>query len=103
MPFPPPAQRPGAGPLALREPFSPAIPCQFPEEILGLGWVFMRAWAALYGTVTLEVYGHLDPYIIRSGAMFRAMLSDQAQHLGVADELDRLLAVTQQETASAPG
>ena len=33
-------------------------------------WVFIRAWAALYGVVTLEVFGHMDPRIIESGAMF---------------------------------
>ncbi|MGH8966358.1 MAG: TetR-like C-terminal domain-containing protein, partial [Actinomycetes bacterium] len=75
---------------ALREPFSAAIPCQFPDEVLGLGWVFMRSWASLYGTVTLEVFGHLDPYIIESGAMFRTMLEDQAEALGFGHELPRL-------------
>lgn len=82
---------------ALREPFSAAIPCTFPEEVLGLGWIFMRAWAGLYGTVTLEVFGHLDPNIIASGAMFRAMLEDQAQTLGFAGELDRLRPVVNAE------
>lgn len=75
---------------ALREPFSAAIPCQFPEELIGLGWLFMRSWAALYGTVTLEVFGHLDPQIIESGAMFRTMLQEQSESLGIAGELDRL-------------
>ncbi len=75
---------------ALREPTSSAIPCQFPDEVLGLGWVFIRAWAALYGTVTLEVFGHLDPQIIESGAMFRTMLEEQAGRLGISDELPRL-------------
>ena len=82
---------------ALREPFSAAIPCQFPDEVLGLGWVFMRSWASLYGTVTLEVFGHLDPYIIESGAMFRAMLEEQARTLGFGDELPRLRPIVAEE------
>ena len=43
-----------------------------------------------YGTVTLEVFGHCDPRIIGSGALFRAMLAQQAELLGIADELPRL-------------
>lgn len=84
---------------ALREPFSAAIPCRFPDEVLGLGWVFMRSWASLYGTVTLEVFGHLDPQIIKSGAMFRTMLEDQAQVLGFGDELPRLRPLVLEEMA----
>ena len=75
---------------ALQEPFSAAIPCAYPGELLGLGWVFMSAWARLYGTVTLEVFGHLDPQIIESGAMFRSMLEEQAGPLGISDEMPRL-------------
>lgn len=75
---------------ALREPFSPAIPCAYPDEVLGLGWVLMRSWASLYGIVTLEVFGHLDPNIIESGAMFRTMLEEQAHVLGFGGELPRL-------------
>lgn len=82
---------------ALREPYSSAIPCTFDEEILGLGWVFMRAWVALSGTVTLEVYGHLDPNIIASGAMFRTLLFEQSQALGFGHEVERLLGVVEQE------
>ncbi len=75
---------------ALLDPAIPADPDAFPEEARGLLWVFMRSWASLYGTVTLEVFGHLDPNIIESGAMFRAMLEEQAQRLGITDELPRL-------------
>lgn len=75
---------------ALRDPAIPADPDAFPEEARGLLWVFMRAWASLYGTVTLEVFGHLDPNIIASGAMFRAMLEEQAERLGIAGEMPRL-------------
>jgi len=75
---------------ALLDPAIPADPDAFPEQARGLLWVFMRSWASLYGTVTLEVFGHLDPNIIESGAMFRAMLEDQAERLGITHELPRL-------------
>jgi len=75
---------------ALLDPAIPADPDAFPEEARGLLWLFMRSWANLYGTVTLEVFGHLDPNIIESGAMFRAMLDDQAELLGITEEMPRL-------------
>jgi hypothetical protein len=40
--------------------------------------------------VTLEVFGHLDPRLIDSGAVFRAMLEDQAALLGISEEMPRL-------------
>lgn len=75
---------------ALLDPAIPADPSAFPEEARGLLWIFMRSWATLYGTVTLEVFGHLDPNIIESGAMFRAMLEEQAALLGITHEMPRL-------------
>lgn len=84
---------------ALLHPFSDAIPCQFPREVLGLGWVFMQSWAILYGTVTLEVFGHLDPQIIATGAMFRSMLERQSETLGFSHELPRLRKVLAAEAA----
>lgn len=70
----------------------PVMPGQLdiPEEARGLLWVFTRSWVALYGTVTLEVFGHCDPRVIRSGALFRAMLTTQAEMLGMVEELPRL-------------
>lgn len=76
---------------ALRDPLFPAAKGAFPPDEPGLVWLFMRSWASLYGTVTLEVFGHLDPNIIESGAMFRAMLGDQAARFAIEDELPRLL------------
>jgi AcrR family transcriptional regulator len=72
----------------------PAIPVKVehvPEEALGLHWIFMQSWASLYGTVTLEVFGHCDPRIIESGALFRSMLAHQSELLGISHELPRLL------------
>ncbi|KQY57185.1 TetR/AcrR family transcriptional regulator [Nocardioides sp. Root140] len=74
----------------LRDPIMPDVPLEIPDEMRGLLWVFTQSWAALYGTVTLEVFGHLDPRMIESGVLFRQMFRTQATLLGLADELDRL-------------
>jgi hypothetical protein len=59
--------------------------------------VFAQAWVALYGTVTLEVMGHCDPRLIDSAALFRAMLAQQAERLGITDELPRLAVMVEAE------
>ncbi len=70
---------------ALREPLFPVDVTELPEGHLGLLWVFMQAWATLYGTVTLEVFGHMDPRIIESGSLFASMLGEWLPRLGVDD------------------
>ncbi|CAA9348774.1 MAG: Transcriptional regulator, AcrR family [uncultured Nocardioidaceae bacterium] len=75
---------------ALAEPMIPAKVDDLPEEARTLVWVCMQSWAQLYGVVTLEVFGHCDPRIIDSAAMFRSMLSGQALLLGISAEVDRL-------------
>lgn len=85
---------------ALREHVGPAkLPCDFPGAPLGLSWVFMRAWARLYGTVTIEVFRHLDPVIINSGAIFTAMLEDNAGDLNFGDDWPRLRELARAELA----
>ncbi len=75
----------------LRDPQrSVQLPCEFPGYPLGLTWVFTRCWGRLYGTVTLEVFQHMEATIIRSGALFRAMLADNAADLALQDEWPRL-------------
>lgn len=66
------------------------LACDFPGLPIGLSWIFIRAWARLYGTVTLEVFRHLDAAIIDSGALFRAMLEDNGRELGFGDDWPRL-------------
>jgi AcrR family transcriptional regulator len=78
------------------DPFAPVRLEAIPREAMGLLWVFTRSWVALYGTVTLEVFGHCDPRIIGSGALFRAMLAQQAELLGIAHELPRLLPLVEE-------
>jgi AcrR family transcriptional regulator len=83
----------------LDDPVIPAKVDQIPESARGLLWVFMQSWAALYGTVTLEVFGHCDRRIIESGALFRSMLSSQASLLGIDHELARLQPMIGREMA----
>jgi len=64
--------------------------CDFPGHPLGLSWIFIRCWARLYGTVTLEVFKHMDHDVIESGALFRAMLEDNGRDLGFGDDWLRL-------------
>jgi AcrR family transcriptional regulator len=56
----------------------------------GMIWMFERAWAKLYGTVTLEVFGHVHPVFISSGALFRAAMLDIGRELTIDTEWDRL-------------
>ena len=83
------------------------LPCDFPGEPIGLVWVFMRCWARVYGTVTLEVFGHIDEAMIDSGAMFAAMMDDNGRELNLGDDFDRLRALIRpscqhQDVASPP-
>ena len=67
------------------DPLFPVDMSKVPDEHRGLLWVFMQGWATLYGTVTLEVFGHMDPRIIESGSLFAVMLGDWLPRLGAAD------------------
>jgi AcrR family transcriptional regulator len=74
----------------LRDPQVPADLTGVPDDLRGLVWVLERAWSKLYGTVTLEVFRHVDPRIVEEAHLFRAMIEDQAGPLGLTDELPRL-------------
>lgn len=52
----------------------------------GAVYVFLRCWASLYGTVTLEVFGHLRWALSDPSPIFEDMLSDNAARLGLLDE-----------------
>ena len=84
---------------ALEEPLFPIDLALIPDGHRGLLWVFMNAWAALYGVVTLEVFGHLDPRVIESGAIFAEMVHEWMPRLGMAAEQDRLRALLASELA----
>lgn len=59
-------------------------------DLAGLVWTLTQGWSRLYGTVTLEVFGHVDARLVEEGHLFRSMITDQAEPLGLAPELDRL-------------
>jgi AcrR family transcriptional regulator len=84
---------------SLRDPLIPIDLSLVPDGHRGLLWVFMSAWAALYGVVTLEVFGHLDPRVIHSGAMFAQMVREWMPRLGLTDEADRLTELLHAELA----
>ena len=62
----------------------------FGEHGIGVLWLFELAWARLYGIVTLEVFGHMDPDLSQSGALFRATILEIGTTLGLADDWERL-------------
>ena len=84
---------------SLHDPLFPVDITAVPEDHLGLLWVFMEAWATLYGTVTLEVFGHMDPRIIESGSLFAHKLSEWLPRLGAPDDDGRYRALLRAELA----
>lgn len=78
------------------------LPCEFPGLPIGINWVFMRAWARLYGMVTLEVFGHLDPMTIESGAMFAEMMNDNGRDLNLGDDWERLTGLIRDDLDNPP-
>ncbi len=74
----------------LEDPAVPADLSAVPDDVRGLIWVLERAWSRLYGTVTLEVFRHIDPRIVEQAHLFRAMIADQAEPLGLTEDLPRL-------------
>jgi AcrR family transcriptional regulator len=73
----------------LRQPDAPVDPST-PDGLEGLTWLLQRGWSRLYGTVTLEVFGHIDARMVEEGHLFRAMIEDQAEPLGLTGELPRV-------------
>ena len=55
-------------------------------------YVFLRCWARLYGTVTLEVFGHLRWALSNTEPLFEDTLADNARALGILDDYRRLTA-----------
>ncbi len=77
-------------------------PDAHPVLSAGMLWLFERAWARLYGTVTLEVFGHIHPGLIQTGAMFEATVLDIGSDLGLANEWERLRAVVRDVPGRLP-
>lgn len=53
------------------------------ELPLGVLQTFLRCWVSLYGTVTLEVFGHMRFALDDPAQMFELMLTDLAAMLGL--------------------
>jgi AcrR family transcriptional regulator len=73
----------------LRNPDAPVDPGT-PAGLEGLTWLLIQGWSRLYGTVTLEVFGHVDARVVEEAHLFKAMIEDQAEPLGLVDDLPRL-------------
>jgi hypothetical protein len=74
----------------LRAPDGPTAGKGLPDDMLGLFWLLERAWVQLYGTVALEVYRHVDARLVDHAVLFRGMIEDQVEPLGLTGELPRL-------------
>lgn len=79
---------PGLAAIML-DPDAPVDPAMT-DELAGMVWLLTQGWSRLYGTVTLEVFGHVDARLVEQGHLFRAMIGDQAEPFGLAEELPRL-------------
>jgi hypothetical protein len=77
--------------IAGGEGFAPATPSA------GMGWLFERAWARLYGIVTLEVFGHINPGLAVSGALFAATMRDIGADIGLLGEWPRLQGIAAEQ------
>ena len=65
----------------------------------GLSWAFLRVWSKLYGTVTLEAFGHVDAAVVESAALFRDMMGEIGREIGMGDVTDHLQSVFESELA----
>lgn len=55
----------------------------------GAIYVFLRCWTRVYGTVTLEVFGHLGWALTDTAPIFEDMLVDNAHALGVIEDYEQ--------------
>jgi hypothetical protein len=69
------------------------------KDALGMVWLFEFAWAQLFAIVTLEVFGHVRPRLIDSGAVFQAQMREIGRRVGMEDDWDRLVGVSQEVLA----
>ncbi|WP_270889570.1 TetR/AcrR family transcriptional regulator [Pedococcus sp. 5OH_020] len=82
---------------ALHEELKPqAVTDSLGVPAAGMIWLFERAWARLYGTVTLEVFGHIHPAFISTSALFEATMLDLGRDLGIGGEWPRLRQLARQ-------
>jgi AcrR family transcriptional regulator len=99
FPYPDPEDLDPVVAETLKDPLVPIDLAAIPEGHRGLLWVFQQAWATLYGTVTLEVFGHLDPRLIESGVLFEEMMRSWLPRLAIEDADGRYAALLHAEIA----
>lgn len=85
----------------LLDPEAPVDPAM-KDDLAGMVWLLTQGWSRLYGTVTLEVFGHVDARLVEEGHLFRSMIADQAVPLGLLEELPRLQALIADLLAEGP-
>ena len=88
---------------ALREPLIPANVSRIRAEDRGLVWVYMQGWTMLYGVVTLEVFGHMDPRVIESGEMFIDTVRSFAGRLDLDRDWERLETLIRERLVASAG
>lgn len=70
----------------------------WPEDVPAAAlWLHLRVWSRLYGTVTMEVFGHVDAWVVESGELFADMMADCGRLLGLGEQQDRLLGIVERE------
>jgi len=102
-PIPSVDELPAAVTEALREPLIPANVSRIRAEDRGLVWVYMQGWTMLYGVVTLEVFGHMDPRVIESGEMFIDTLRSFAGRLDLDRDWERLETLIRERLVASAG
>ncbi len=90
FPIPAVEDLPPAAREAVLDPLIPAESEGVAEADRGLLWVYMQGWTQLYGIVTLEVFGHMDPRLVESGDLFVDTILRFAPRMGLEHDLDRL-------------
>jgi AcrR family transcriptional regulator len=65
----------------------------------GTIWLLKLAWARLYGVLTMEVFGQIERPIIESGLLFVGLMRETFGSLGMDDDWDRLLAISNETAA----
>lgn len=67
---------------------------------VSMQWTFLQVWTRLFGIVSLEAFGHIAPPVIESGALFRTVVADCAETIGIdAGALPDLAAIVADELA----
>lgn len=100
FPIPTLDELPPAVAEAVRDPLIPAKVDKIAPADRGLVWVYMQGWTMLYGVVTLEVFGHMDPRVITSGEMFIDTVHAFCQRVALADDWGRLEALLRERLAA---